>query len=348
MRQADRVVAIVGDDAPADWVRYHPALLECDLVITGSGSTAAEWVAEVRPAATHRIRPAERIRDVQRVARRLTGRAIGLVLSGGGARAFAHLGVLEELTAAGVEIDRVGGASMGAFIGAMYAQELEAEEIDARCYDEFIRRRPLGDYNFPRVSLSRGDRAKRMILRNMPGRIEELPRDFYCISADLISGQQVTHRSGGLAYSVSASMCLPVMAPPVADGDRYLIDGGAINNLPVDEMSKGSEGPIIAVDVTARSEPPGGEHADSRTRTKDWPWDDEAPMPTIGETITRLVLMGSVDTAEAARQHADLVILPDDDGVGLFEFHMMDTMRESGRRAARRALAAAPPSLFGG
>ena len=348
IRQADRVVAVVGDDPPPEWVRYHPGLLEGDLVLVGSGRSAAEWVAEVRPAATHRIRPDKRAHDIRRIARRLTGRSVGLVLSGGGARAFAHLGVLEELVSAGIEIDRIGGASMGSFIGALFAQELSVEEIDARCYEEFIRRRPLGDYNFPRVALSRGDRAKRMILRNLPGRIEELPRDFYCVSADLISGQQIIHRAGDLAYAVSASMCLPVMVPPVADGERYLIDGGAINNLPVDEMASKSEGPIIAVDVTVRAEPPQGDRLASRPRSRDWPWDDDAPVPTIGETITRLVLMGSVDTAEAARRHADLVIQPDDDGVGLFEFHMLDTMREAGRRAARHALVNAPPSVFAG
>ena len=348
LRQADRVVAVVGDTRPAEWVRYHPGLLECDLVITGDGRHAEDWVSEVRPTATHRIRSAQRTHDVRRLARTLSGRSVGLVLSGGGARAFAHLGVLEELVAAGIEIDRIGGASMGAFIGALFAQEMSVEEIDARCYDEFIRRRPLGDYNFPRVSLSRGDRAKRMIVRNLPGRIEQLPREFFCVSADLITGKQVVHRTGNLAWAVGASMCLPVMVPPVADGDRYLIDGGAINNLPVDEMAARGEGPIIAVDVTGRAEARPPENGREGRRSSDWPWDEAAPLPTIGETITRLVLMGSVDTAEAAAEHADLVIRPDDDGVGLFEFHMVDTMREAGRRAARHALASAPPSIFAG
>ena len=77
------------------------------------------------------------------MARRLSGRSVGVVLSGGGARAFSHIGVLEELVAAGVEIDRVAGVSMGAFIGAMFALGMDAEEIDARCYEEWVRRRPL-------------------------------------------------------------------------------------------------------------------------------------------------------------------------------------------------------------
>ncbi len=347
LRQADRIVGVVGDAPPPEWLRHHTALLDCDLVLTGAAATAPEWLAELRPRATHRVRPGSVDRDVRRMARRLTGRSVGIVLSGGGARSFAHLGVLQELLAAGVEIDRVGGTSMGAFIGGLFAQELDLEEVDARCYDEWVRRNPLTDYRVPRISVIRGDKVKRMFVRNMPGSIELLARDFFCVSADLIGGEQVVHRTGPLAYAVSASMCLPGLAPPVADGARYLIDGGALNNLPVDEMARRAEGPVIAVDVTARAEAPELEdHLRRRAVREEWPWDDDAPMPTIGETITRLVLLGSVDTAEAAQRHADLVIQPEDDGVGLLEFHMLDAMRASGRRAARRALQDAPASLF--
>jgi predicted acylesterase/phospholipase RssA len=345
MRQADRIVAVVGREPPADWVRYHPALLDCDLVLMGdSGEAARAWVKEVRPHRTHRIRTDSVKSDTRRMARRLTGRAVGVVLSGGGARAFAHVGVLDELEKAGVVIDRIGATSMGAFIAGMYAQEMDPEEIDARCYEEFIRRSPLGDIRLPRVSLSSGERARRMLMRNLPGYIEDLPRDFYCVSAELISGQQVTHRFGHLAYAVSASMCLPGLVPAVPDAGRYLIDGGAINNLPVAEMAQGNEGPVIAIDVTAQAQDAAS--GMKGFQTDEWPWDDNAPQPTIAETITRLVLLGSVDTREAAYRHADLVVFPEDDGVGLLEFHMLDTMRESGRRAARRALVDAPSSLF--
>jgi predicted acylesterase/phospholipase RssA len=297
LRQADRIVGVVGGGRPPEWLRQHPSLLGCDLVLTGDGGNAQGWLDELRPQATHRIRPGTDAADARRLARRLTGRSVGIVLSGGGARAFAHLGVIQELLEAGVEIDRVGGTSMGAFIGGLVAQELSLEEIDARCYDEWVRRNPLTDYRVPRVSLIRGEKIKRMFLRTLPGSIELLPRDFFCVSADLVSGEQVVHRTGSLAYAVSASMCLPGLAPPVADGPRFLIDGGAINNLPVDEMAARREGPVIAVDVTAREDAPNGNGAKGRRQRADWPWNDDAVMPGIGETITRLVLLGSVDTA---------------------------------------------------
>ena len=89
------------------------------------------------------------------------GKSVGVVLSGGGARAFSHIGVLEELLGAGVTVDRVLGVSMGAYVGALFAMGLDIDEIDARCFEEFVQRRPLGDYTIPRYSLIRGERPKR-------------------------------------------------------------------------------------------------------------------------------------------------------------------------------------------
>jgi predicted acylesterase/phospholipase RssA len=130
---------------------------------------------------------------------RLAGRSLGIVLSGGGARAFAHVGVLEELVAAGVTLDRVAGVSMGAFIGAMFAMEMDADEIDARCYDEWMRRRPLGDYTIPRHSLIRGERARAMLVRSFGDvAIEELRRSFMSGAAELRSAELVVSRWGPL------------------------------------------------------------------------------------------------------------------------------------------------------
>ena len=75
-------------------------------------------------------------------------------------------------------------------------------------------------------------------------------------------------------------------------------------------------------------------------------WDRETPLPTMGESLLRLILLGSADTQAAARRHADLVITPGDEGVGMLEWHMLDRMIEAGRRATREALADAPSRLW--
>jgi Patatin-like phospholipase/Mycolic acid cyclopropane synthetase len=112
------------------------------------------------------------VENIARLARRLTGRSIGLSLSGGGARSFAQIGVLEELVTAGITVDRVSGTGMGAFIGALVAQGMDPGEVDARCYEEWVRRNPVNDYHFPRNSLIRGARTRTMLERVFPGSIE--------------------------------------------------------------------------------------------------------------------------------------------------------------------------------
>ena len=129
-------------------------------------------------------------------------------------------------------------------------------------------------------------------------------------------------------------MSIPGVSPPVALGRRLLVDGGVLDNLPVSTMAAEDEGPVIASDVT---------QAEQRALAP-----GEAP-PDIGliETLARVVLLGTTDTEALARRHADLVILPEKDEVGRLEFHMLEAMRDAGRRAALRALENAPASLFG-
>ena len=122
--------------------------------------------------------------------------------------------------------------------------------------EEWVRRNPLTDYRFPRHSLIRGERVTAMLARNLPGEIEELQRDYFCVSGDLPTAELVVHRRGALYAAVGASMSLPGLVAPHLLGDRMLVDGGVLNNLPVDVMAAPAEGPVIAVDVTNRFEPP--------------------------------------------------------------------------------------------
>jgi predicted acylesterase/phospholipase RssA len=315
-------------------------------VAPGSGVLGA-WAAELAPAAVHAVRTGTGFGgDVDRVARRLAGRSLGVVLSGGGARAFCHIGVLEELDAAGVVIDRVAGVSMGAYIGGMYAQGMDGDEMDAHCYDEWVRRRPLADYTVPRHALIRGDRFEAMVKRVFGAvALEELPRGFFCASGDLRTGELVVHRTGPMWDAVGVSMCLPILAPPQVRGNRLLIDGSLVDNLPVGTMAADGEGPVIAVDVKPSFGPGGGKGAATgATRTGE---PRALRVPPLGETVTRILLMGSANTTEAARRHADVIITPRTEGVGLLEFHQLDRAREAGRAAARAVLEDPPAALAG-
>ena len=353
LRHADRVLAVTSGGAVPDWVYWYPQLRGCDIVYVDQkrGAGIGDWARVLDAAARYRIEPPGapgRRATVDATARRLAGRSVGIVLSGGGARGFAHIGVLQELTEAGVVIDRVGGVSCGAWIGALFALGMDGAEIEARCYEDWVRRNPLTDYTVPRTSVIRGHKVQSVFERNLPGLIEDLPRDYYCVSCDLVTGDQVVHRSGPLAVAAAASQCLPGLAPPVVCDGRLLIDGGVINNLPVDVMATRREGPIVAVDVTTRYEAPrhdGGRGP--RGSGAGGLWDNDTRRPGLFETISRAVVLGSVDTEEAARRHADLVIRPIEPDVGMLEWHQLDRVRERGRRAARAALQEAPTQLFG-
>jgi NTE family protein len=338
IQQADRILALSAGHADPLALTNRPELRGCDLVAydvpTGAGALA-EVTEALRPVETHVVRQAEFEPDVQRMARRLVGRSVGVVLSGGGARAFSHIGVLEELIKAGVTIDRVLGVSMGAYVGGLFAMGLAPDEIDARCFEEWVQRRPWADYTLPRHALIRGERARAMLERSFGQcAIEELPRSFMCACGELRDGRLVISRFGPLWETVGFSMCLPVIAPPQVRGRDMYIDGSLVDNLPVKVMADLSEGPVIAVDVKATFERPrtrGERSSDRGART----------LPSFGETLTRVLLLGSENTSESARRYADLTIKPCVDGVGFLEFHQLDAAREAGRAAVDAALAEA-------
>lgn len=343
VEQADRVLVVTRCEGEA---RDLGALAGCDLLLdAGDAPSTQPWIAAVRPRTTHRVFDGDRSGGLDRVARRLSGRAIGVVLSGGGARGFAHIGALDVLADSGVEIDRVGGCSMGAIIGGLYASGRSPADIHAICREEFVERNPLGDYTVPIAGLVRGQRAEAMV-RRMFGdrRIEDFPRSFCCVTSDLVSSESVVHGSGRAYRLIGASASLPGVTPPVSEEGRLLVDGGVLNNLPVEQMAAIGEGPLIAVDVTARFQA-GGPVRRGRPRTRrlagrarEAVVGSDDPLPRLRETLIRTVVLGSIDTAAAAQAHADAVIEPRVEGFGLTEFGELDRMVEAGSDAAREQL----------
>jgi EmrB/QacA subfamily drug resistance transporter len=329
-RQADRIVYVscrpgLPTTLPGNGER------DVDLVLVGAAPARAEllrWHDLLAPRSVVQLpaddpRPAATVRPL---VARLAGRSIGLVLAGGGARALAHIGVLEELELAGLYVDRVAGSSFGALIGALYAMGLTPEEIDGVCYEGLVRRNPLSDYTFPVHSLARGRKVVAAINDFFGDTyIEELQREFRAVSVDLRARSTVVHDRGRLADVIAASVRLPVLFPPYLLNGRLHVDGGVMDNLPVESLAAHDEGPIVAVNISTGSGAPESHGRAPRT-------------PALLDTLMRSMMLSAGIASSAALERADLVIAPNARGVGLLEFHQIDQMRAAGRAAAREAL----------
>lgn len=345
LRVADRIVLVAADPAPPDPLPARASGADLVLLVVAGGAATREhrraWEERITPRSVHTVSPATCTEDLRPLAARIAGRSIGLVLGGGGARAFAHLGVLEELEAAGVMVDRYAGTSMGAVIAALAATGLDAAGVDAYAYEYFIRNNPVRDYTVPVKGLIRGRRTP-ALLRQAFGEqlVEELPKEFRCVSVDLLGRRAVVHRRGPVVDAVGCSLRLPGIFPPYCYGGTLHVDGGVLDNLPVSALA-GDEGPLVAVSIGFGGEPQPDANPDSEPGLKP----DSAKqiarpprIPGIGETLTRTMMIGSGGAAAATMAKADVVIRPSSRGVGLLEFHQIDQAREFGRAATREAL----------
>jgi NTE family protein len=263
--------------------------------------------------------------DVRRLARFVSGRAVGLVLAGGGARGFAHIGILKALREARVPIDQLGGTSMGALIAAGLAAEWSIEELTDRMRTAFVETNPLSDFTFPLIALVRGRKVTKLLRDNYGDvRIEELPKPFFCVSSDLTNGRIHVHRSGLLWRALRASVALPGILPPVTHHGHLLVDGGVMNNLPVDVMAENPHGPIIASDVTGEIDL----HAtDDRYGERPLWWLLGQRMrgtPSIVSILMRSGTVGSEAQRRLVRQQANYLFEPPLEDVGLRDWQSFD------------------------
>ena len=144
---------------------------------------------------------------------------------------------------------------MGAFVGAMAALGWPPEAMIETCHRELSRRAPFSDYTFPRHALIRARRAASMLDRVFgDAALEQLAWPLFTVSADLLSSRMVIHRTGSVIEAVGSSMAIPGLAPPVLRRSELLVDGGVLNNLPIDVMVGDEPGPVVAVDVMRRLE----------------------------------------------------------------------------------------------
>jgi NTE family protein len=345
-RQADKVFLLARSDMPLPPRPFQPSVLNermgslPELLLfhpSANGRFAAEHLA-MRSGifeSHHHVR-AGNTADIQRLARFVAGRAVGLVLAGGGARGFAHIGVLKALKEAGVPFDHLGGASMGAIIAAGVAAEWSLEELTDRVRAAFVDANPLSDYTFPLIALVRGKKVTNLLKENFGDmRIEELPKPFFCVSSDLTTGRIHDHRSGLLWRALRASVALPGILPPVTHHGHLLVDGGVMNNLPVDVMRQRESGPIIASDVTGEVDLQVKDDRYGERPIWQLLWQRMRGTPSIVSILMRSGTVGSEAQRRVVREQADYLFEPPLPDIGLRDWKSFDQAIEEGYEHAQ-------------
>lgn len=276
---------------------------------------------------------------LDRLSRLLSDRATGLVLGGGGARGFAHLGVWRALIENGVEVDVIGGASMGAVMGALIARGDSLDDLERELPRLFS---GLLDYTFPLVSLLKGKRVARGLDVSVGDwDIEDLWLPFFCTSTNLTHSRVRVHDRGSLAKAVRASSSIPGVFPPVSSDADLLVDSGLLNNLPADVMrARIPHGTVIAVDVAPPVGP--GAHVDlgmsvsasqvvrSRFRR------DHGRYPRLIPILLRSMITASMRERDQAIEQGmiDLYLDLDMRGIGLLDFERAGRVVRAGYEAA--------------
>ena len=356
IRQADRVILLAnadGDPAP----HAVETLLEDSarvgaprrmLVLLHSGNRVPtetlRWLETRRVDEHHHVRW-NNDEDFARLARFLAGRAIGLVLGGGGARGFAHIGVLRALREANVPIDMIGGTSMGASMAAQYALGWSPKRMLEENRRVWVKLRPQKDYTLPVVSIL-GSRVAARCARLMYGetQIEDLWLRFFCVSSNLARASTMIHDSGPLLTALTASASVAGITPPVLMQGHLLCDGAFLNNVPADVMRERGCGRVMASEVTVEED-----EAFTCERVPS-PWEvvrnkfrirkKNVKFPSILEILLRASMLASSRRQDDAVKAADLVFHPPIDEFGLLEFDAIERLEQVGYEHAKQQIEA--------
>lgn len=259
---------------------------------------------------------------------------IGLVLSGGGARGFAHVGVLKVLEANRIPVDFVTGASMGALVGALYAtgrtpNEME-ELVETLDWDKLLRGKPAFDdltyrrkqdrRNLP-GAITLGGKKTNLRLPNSlnPGHeiglvldnlmlpygdntnFDNLPIPFRCVATDLVNAETVVLKDGSLAQALRATMAIPAVFAPVELNGRILADGGILNNIPTDVAKEMGADIILVVNIETQ--------LGDRNSLQDL-------VGILGQTF----YVATVENSRRSLRQADIIVAPDLKDYGTFDF----------------------------
>jgi NTE family protein len=283
--------------------------------------------------------------DIDRLARLLTGHAVGVVMAGGGARAFTHIGVVKALRQSGVPIDLVGGTSMGAIVAAGVASRWNDDELNERFRRAFVDANPLNDYTVPLISLFSGRRVTRLLRAAFGEKdIEDLVLSFYCMTANLTTSDADIHTVGRLWRWLRASVAIPGVMPPFNEAGEVHVDGGVIDNFPVRAMRRLGRGITIGVDIdTGGALAAGADVMEPWSawqffRRLIWRRNETLPIPSIVAILLRSALVASTARAAQDRGAADLLIVPPMNHIDLLDWTSFDAAIELGYRTTMETL----------
>jgi len=256
----------------------------------------------------------------------MTEKKIGLALGSGAARGLAHVGVLEVLKKEGIPIDMIAGTSAGAVIGATYAWSTDTDQIKEQALEVNWRKlAPLIDPSLPKTGLIKGKRIKNLLASYIGGNIKfsDLKIPFACVATDIETGEEVVIDRGLVPEALRASISVPAVFTVVKRGDRYLVDGGLVNPVPVSVVKRMGADFIIAVnvmpDVTDRTEKMNKE-------------------PNIFQIIMQSIYITTYSLVRSSVEDADILIEPQVVHIGAGDFQKAQELILRGEQAAQSAI----------
>lgn len=270
----------------------------------------------------------EDMAGLDRIARRLAGRTVGLALSSGGARGVSHIGVMKVLRQEGIPIDLMAGSSAGAIFGSFFAAGWSDEQLDQVPQEirKFFRRWHNYDLNLPpRSGIARGARGRHLIDRMLEGRrFEDLEIPFYCVAADIMTGEEVVFETGPLADAIRASVSIPILGDPWHVDGRYLIDGAIVDPIPAKLLREKGADIVIASSVILplRERQPV----------------NSGKMPHFMTIISNLLGAMEAELIKSQEEFFDVLIHSKVDASHVLDFDHIHELVEAGERAARAAL----------
>lgn len=262
--------------------------------------------------------------DIRRFCRIISHQAVGVVLGGGGARGYAHVGAIKALLEAGVEIDFIGGTSAGALYGiAMSYSDFDFEKVDALCAEAARRKLTTNDYSFPLLSVMSGKKLARFI-RKMFGDtdLEDIWVNSYCVSTNFSSNNAKVHDRGLVRTMVQASIAIPGVFPPVVVDQQLHVDGCVVDNLPIEPMYRYPVRHIIAISLSGLTTEPVNFAETPSVRTLIWDrltGKKRYQIPGIISFIINSLTLNSRQKQEIAKSNVSLYFEMDLEDVGFLD-----------------------------